>query len=232
MLTAIQLAKKDVDCVVIEKKIYPFHRVCGEYISNETVPFLKSLDLFPEEFDPPRIRRFQLSSVEGKNQVLPLDLGGFGISRYAFDNFLYEKAKQSGVTFFLKEEVEKILFDDEKFLVKTQQREMNADVVIGAFGKRSKIDVQLRRSFIQKKSPYVGVKYHIKMDYPDDLIALHNFKGGYCGVSNVEGGKTNLCYLTHRENVRKHKSIREMEERILSSNPFLKNIFTNLSSKE
>lgn len=46
-------------------------------------------------------------------------------------------------------------------------------------------------------------------------------------MSNVEGGKTNLCYLTHRENVRKHKSIREMEERILSSNPFLKNIFNN-----
>ena len=201
LLAAIQLARAGIQCLVIEKKNYPFHRVCGEYISNETVPFLKSTNLFPEVFNPPRIQRFQLSSVRGRNKILPLDLGGFGISRYAFDYYLYEKAKSAGVDFYLKEEVEKILFDQEHFTVKTAVRQLDADIVIGAFGKRSKIDIQLNRSFIQKRSPYVGVKYHIKTDHPPDLIALHNFNGGYCGISNVEEGKTNLCYLTHRENV-------------------------------
>jgi flavin-dependent dehydrogenase len=104
---------------------------------------------------------------------------------------------------------------------------LNADIVIGAFGKRSKIDVHLKRSFIQKRSPYVGVKYHILTDHPHDLIALHNFNGGYCGISNVEDGKTNLCYLTHRDNLRKFKNIGEMESVIMHQNPFLKNIFLN-----
>jgi hypothetical protein len=27
------------------KKTYPFHRVCGEYISNEVLPFMESLDI-------------------------------------------------------------------------------------------------------------------------------------------------------------------------------------------
>ena len=227
LLTAIQLAKQEISCIVIEKRIYPFHRVCGEYVSNETIPFLKSLDLFPEVFNPPRIKRFQLSSVTGRNKILPLDLGGFGISRYAFDHFLYQKALSLGVIFYLKEEVEKILFEHEKFRIKTQSRELNADVVIGAFGKRSRLDVHLHRSFVQERSPYVGIKYHIKTDYPDDLISLHNFRGGYCGISNVEDGKTNLCYLTHRDNVKKYKSIREMEQAILFGNPLLKNIFSN-----
>jgi len=227
LLTAIQLATAGIECFLVEKKNYPFHRVCGEYISNETVPFLHSLNLYPDQFHPPLIQRFQLSSVRGKNKIVPLDLGGFGISRYTFDSFLYEKAKSLGVIFYLKEEVEKILFDRETFLVKTQNRQLEADFVIGAFGKRSKVDVQLDRSFIQKRSPYVGVKYHIKTDHPNNLIALHNFDGGYCGISNVEEGKTNLCYLTHRENVRRFKSIKEMEEAILFKNPFLKNIFTN-----
>jgi flavin-dependent dehydrogenase len=71
------------------------------------------------------------------------------------------------------------------------------------------------------------VKYHIRTDHPSDLIALHNFDGGYCGISNVEDGKTNLCYLTHRDNIRKFKSIGEMERVILHKNPFLKNIFLN-----
>jgi flavin-dependent dehydrogenase len=227
LVAAIRLANAGIQCYVVERKIYPFHRVCGEYISNETVPFLQSCNLFPERYNPPRIQRFQLSSVRGKSKILPLDLGGFGISRHAFDFFLYEQAKSLGVIFYLKEEVEKILFDNEKFFIKTQSRQLEADIVVGAFGKRSKVDIQLNRSFIQKRSPYVGVKYHIKTDHPDDLIALHNFEGGYCGISNVEDGKTNLCYLTHRENVKRFKSIKEMEEAVLFKNPFLKNIFTN-----
>jgi menaquinone-9 beta-reductase len=227
LLSAIQLANAEIPTIVIEKKTYPFHRVCGEYISNEAVPFLKSLDLFPEQYNPPRIQRFQLSSVTGKSHTLPLDLGGFGISRYSFDNFLFEKAKAAGVDFLLKEEVEKILFDQNRFSVKTSSKELEAEIVIGAFGKRSKLDVQMNRKFIQKRSPYVGVKYHINTQHPGDLITLHNFRGGYCGVSNVEDGKSNLCYLTQRENVRRFKNIREMEEAVLFQNPLLKNLFLN-----
>ncbi len=227
LLTAIQLGNAQIPTIVIEKKNYPFHRVCGEYISNETVPFLKSLNLFPEKFNPPFIRRFQLSSMNGKNEILPLDLGGFGISRYAFDNFLYERAKMLGVTFLLNEEVEKCLFDQERFKLTTQSSQLEADLVVGAFGKRSKMDMHLQRGFINKRSPYVGVKYHIMTDHSSDLIALHNFKGGYCGISNVEADKTNLCYLTHRDNIRQYKSIREMEEAIMFKNPLLKSIFKN-----
>lgn len=227
LLTAIQLINAEIPCSVIEKKNYPFHRVCGEYVSNEALPFLKSLGLFPSQLDPPRIGRFQLSSVAGKNEILPLDLGGFGVSRYSFDHFLYEKAKTAGVKFCLQEEAEKIDFKDDTFIIGTRERELHAHLVIGAFGKRSKADVQLGRSFIQKRSPYVGVKYHILTDHPRDLIALHNFNGGYCGISNVEEGKTNLCYLTHRDNVRRFKSISEMESAVLYQNPFLKKIFLN-----
>ena len=227
LLTAIQLVNAGLPCVVIEKKKYPFHRVCGEYISNETVPFLKSLKLFPEQFDPPHIQRFQLSSVNGKSITLPLDLGGFGISRYCYDHFLYQHAANRGVAFLLEEEVEGVQFESNNFRIKTEQRELEADLVIGAYGKRSKLDISLDRSFIKKRSPFVGIKYHILTDHPTDLIALHNFRGGYCGISNVEGNKSNLCYLTHRENLRQFRNIRDMEQGILFQNPILKKIFLN-----
>jgi len=227
LLTAIQMVNAGIPCSVIERKKYPFHRVCGEYVSNEALQFLKSLKLFPSEYNPPQIQRFQLSSVSGKSEILDLDLGGFGISRYAFDHFLYEKAKSAGVKFFLQEEATDIQYQDDSFLVKTSARTIGAHIVVGAFGKRSRIDVQLKRNFIKKRSPYVGVKYHVRTDHANDLIALHNFNGGYCGISNVEEGRTNLCYLTHRDNVRKFKSISEMERAVLYENPFLKKIFLN-----
>lgn len=225
LLTATQLVRANIPCILIEKKKYPFHRVCGEYISNETKPFLERLNLFPKHLDLPEISRFQLSSIKGNSKTLPLELGGFGISRYAFDNFLYQEALRTGVDFLLEEEVEQIVFTDNSFSVNTNKRKLEADFVVGCHGKRSRIDVQMHRNFITKRSPYVGIKHHVKVDHPRDLIALHNFPGGYCGISRVEGDVTNLCYLTHRDNLRRYKNIREMEEAVLCKNPLLRKIF-------
>lgn len=227
LTAAICLSRRGIPCTVFEKRKYPFHRVCGEYVSNETKPFLQSLDIFPTHLSPPSIHRFQLSAVNGKYSFLQLDLGGFGISRYAFDHFLAEKARAAGAILMENCEVSDIKFLDNQFSLTTSAGKLDADVVIGAYGKRSKLDVILNRNFIQKRSPYVGVKYHIRTDYPDDLIALHNFEGGYCGISRVENNITNLCYLVHRDVLRQAGSIEALEKTALYRNPFLKDIFTH-----
>jgi flavin-dependent dehydrogenase len=227
LIAGIQLARAGIPCQLLEKKSYPFHRVCGEYISNEAVPFLRRQGLYPEEFSPPEINQFQLSSVTGKQAQIPLPLGGFGISRFVFDHYLAGKAQESGVEILSGEEVTALHFDQERFFIQTPSKKIEADLVLGAFGKRSKLDITLQRSFIQKRSPYVGVKYHIHTQHPDNLIALHNFEGGYCGISNVESGKTNLCYLTHRDNLRNYGDLQTMEDQILYQNPLLKYVFLN-----
>lgn len=227
MLTSIQLVRENIPAQLFEKKLYPFHRVCGEYISNETIPFLKSLSLYPEEFHPSQINRLQLTSVNGKSASLPLNLGGFGISRYCFDNWLYQKAIQEGVEVHQNTEVSTIQFKENQFILSTKEKTFASDVIVGSYGKRSRMDVTLDRRFIKKRSPYIGVKYHIRTEHPDGLIALHNFKDGYCGISHVEDGISNLCYLSHRDNLKKTGSIHALEEQILFKNPFLKNIFKN-----
>jgi menaquinone-9 beta-reductase len=226
LTAAIQLAKKGIEVSLFEKKKYPFHRVCGEYISNETLPFLKTNEIYPEKFSPRQIGQLQLTSVSGKSAELTLKLGGFGVSRYLFDQFLFEKANEAGVTSYPCE-VESIQFEDERFFISASDQKFQFDVAIGSFGKRSKLDVSLKREFIQKRSPYMGVKYHARTDHPSNVISLHNFQNGYCGISNIEDGKTNICYLTHRDNLKVYKNIKEMEEVILFENPFLKSIFKN-----
>ncbi len=226
LVTSIHLSRAGISCHLIEKKSYPFHRVCGEYISNEVIPYLASLGADPEALQPSHINRFQLTSVNGKSASMPLDLGGFGVSRYQLDNFLFKKATQLGALFSLDTECEKISFHGGNFIVQTNLQEEEAEVVIGSFGKRSKLDVQLNRPFLQKRSPYLGVKYHIRWkDCPEDQISLHNFQDGYCGISQIEDNRVNLCYLTHRKNLKSHGSIRAMEEAVLFQNPFLKKVF-------
>ncbi|MTI30904.1 NAD(P)/FAD-dependent oxidoreductase, partial [Xanthovirga aplysinae] len=226
LVSALQLAKAGFSVNVIEKGSYPSHKVCGEYISNEVIGFLKSLDAYPEQLAPVAIRHFLLTSLKGKSVRMPLDLGGFGISRYAFDSFLYKKAQEAGVRFILKNQVIGIRFLNNSFrLTLANGHDFASQIVIGAFGKRSKLDKQLDRPFIQHRSPFLAVKYHIHTKHPSDTIALHNFEGGYCGISEVENGKFNLCYLGRREHLKKYRTINEMENRILKQNPFLRDIF-------
>jgi len=60
------------------------------------------------------------------------------------------------------------------------------------------------------------------------VIGLHNFSGGYCGISKIEEDKYCLCYLTTAVNLKKtNNSVSVMEETILFNNPALKKIFTN-----
>lgn len=228
LIAAIRLQKAGFSCTLFEKKVYPFHRVCGEYVSNEVLPFLKKEQLLPTNFNLPNINVLQLSSVSGKTTKLSLDLGGFGISRYTFDHFLAQQARSCGVE-IIHAEVDQITFNEKEkiFSVAVGESTHEADLVIGAFGKRSKLDASLHRSFMEKRSPYVGVKYHIRTQHPGNVIALHNFNGGYCGLSNIEEGKSTLCYLVHRNLVKRHKSIRELEKVVLFENPHLRNIFSS-----
>lgn len=227
LILSIQLARKGVKVTVIEKDDYPKHKVCGEYISNEVVPFLRSINCYPEKFSPPQIQKFQLSSTKGRSANLTLDLGGFGISRHAMDFFLYQIASTHGVSFLLNTRVDDVKQNGDKFFLDVAGDIVEADVVVGAHGKKSKLDSTLTRQFVGKRSPYVAVKYHIKTDFPSDLIALHNFKGGYCGISRVENDVVNLCYLSAREELRKAGSIDRLEEIVLSENPLLRYILAN-----
>lgn len=225
LIAAITLVRKGIACTLFERHEYPFHRVCGEYVSNETTGFLKRENLYPEEFNPPRINRFQLSTRSGNNRIVTLDPGGFGISRYTLDHHLFQIARREGVDVRTGMEVTGISRDKERFTIKEGTQSTFADIVIGAHGKRSRLDISMDRTFIRRRSPFVGVKYHIRTDHPSDLISLHTFPGGYCGISQVEDGVYNLCYLVQRDFLRNAGSIPQLEKDFLCRNPLLKRIF-------
>lgn len=228
---SIQLAKAGYTVILFEKEKYPFHKVCGEYISLESWDFIRRLGLDLEKMNLPIIKKLIVSSPNGKSLEQQLPLGGFGISRYSLDNELCKIAKASGVELLEETKVNDIIFKEEVFTVSTSTFTVRSKVAAGTFGKRSNLDVKWSRDFIQKKSNklnnYIGIKYHVRSDQPGDTIALHNFEDGYCGISKIEDDKYCLCYLTTAENLKaSNNSIAEMEKNVLQKNPFLKQIFS------
>jgi len=225
---SILLAQKGFKVILFEKEEYPFHKVCGEYISMESKDFLESLGFGIDGL--PVISKLIVTSPNGTELRHQLDLGGFGISRFSLDEQLKNIAVKNGVIVFENCKVSDVVLLDNIFQVKTTRGEFTAKVCCGCFGKRSNLDIKWKRSFVKqinnKLSNYIGIKYHIRTEFPADTIALHNFKNGYCGISGIEENKYCLCYLTNAQNLKEsNNSIEEMEKNILSKNIYLKEIF-------
>jgi flavin-dependent dehydrogenase len=225
LAAALDLAGRGQRVVVVERKQYPFHRVCGEYVSHEVLPYLRRLGADPAPLAPASISRFRLSSPAGRVLESPLDLGGFGVSRYRLDGFLYRLALARGVEFVLPATVAAVTFDaatDRHHVALADGRHLTARLVLGTYGKRSTLDRQLNRPFFGQRSPYVGVKHHLRLaGFPRDVIALHNFRDGYAGISAIEDDQLCFCYLTTRDNLRRSGSVAALEGEVLAQNPHL-----------
>ena len=228
LTAAIHLSKIGLQVTVIEKNSYPKHKVCGEYISNEVLPYLNWLDLKISDLKPTNITKLEFSTASGKTIKSNLPLGGFGISRFTLDEYLYKKALENGCK-IIQDNVENILFKDNQFIVTTNNSILKSEIVIGAFGKRSNVDQKMNRDFIHKKSYWLAVKAHYSGDFPNDVVGLHNFKGGYCGVSKVENNRINICYLADYKTFKQFKNIEEYQNSIVSENPHLRVIFEDSS---
>ena len=228
---AIQLRRKGYSIILFEKEKYPFHKVCGEYISLESWDFLTSLGIDLTALKVPVISQLQVSAVNGKLLTQKLPLGGFGISRYRLDNLLMQIASAEGVVIKENTKVQDIKFVQDSFEIDCSVGIYKARVAAGSFGKRSNLDIKWKRPFTtapkNKLNNYIGVKYHAKINFPLDTIALHNFQNGYCGIVRIEDNNYNICYLTTADNLQQcNGDIKEMERLILSSNPHLKHLFS------
>lgn len=233
---SIQLSRAGHSVVLIEKEKYPFHKVCGEYISLESWNFLMSLGLSLNEMDLPVIDTLLLTSPHGKTFSTSLPLGGFGISRYALDSSLAQLAIQNGVLLLQETRADEVSFDGVYHIRVSAKGAipspvMSAKVCCAAYGKRSNLDVRWKRGFLQsmdrKLDNYIAVKYHLKTDWPSNTIGLHNFENGYCGISKIEGDDYCLCYMTKAEALRKSGTIRQLEEDVLYKNPSLRKLLSN-----
>lgn len=159
---------------------------------------------------------------------MPLDLGGFGISRYLLDFHLLQIALSKGVNVYEQTSILGLNFENGIFQVESSDGKcFESELVIGAYGKNSNLDRKLNRDFTNRRSPYIGVKYHIRTKAAKHQVSLHNFEGGYCGLNAVEEEKFNLCYLGSRSVLKKHGSIEAMERQVLCKNPLLKEIWQN-----
>jgi flavin-dependent dehydrogenase len=222
LAASLELAGKGHSVIVLERHPFPRHKVCGEYLSMEVEPLLTSFGI--DTSDACRIDRFELSGPSGRTTRIRLPLGGLGISRYALDYRLYQRALALGVRFIF-EKVLEFHKTPAGFEVTSTKQTLRASLLIGAWGKRSSMDRATERAFWQEPTPWMAVKTHYKgADYPSDQVGLYVFRGGYAGCSLTENGHLNFCYLIRKDRFKETGNPEACNRELLSEHPILRAI--------
>lgn len=191
---AITAARAGARVLLLEQGHFPRHKVCGEFVSAESLETLSQLLVHaPNGLDlinhAPRIERARMfvpgSVVE--ISVLP----SASIPRFAMDEALWNAARAVGVTCCDGVTVESIR-NAEAFAVATSQGDFLATCAIAATGRWSKLRQPVAKKNAKK---LIGLKAHFREANPVLSTDLYFFPGGYCGVQPVNESTVNACAL-------------------------------------
>ncbi len=192
------LARTGRSVLVLERKRYPVHKLCGEFLSPEAQGVFAELGVLEQvkAAGAVPIHRAALTAPSGARMDTDLPGQALGLSRYLLDPILFEAVRKAGGEALDGVPVRSVEREGNRHVVSWNGGSVRADAVVGAWGKRSNVDGAMARAFVGRTSPLVGFKAHFEGDDIGDWIELHAFDGGYCGMSHVEDGRVNVCWIS------------------------------------
>ena len=202
-VAAYHAAKRGFKTILFEKDAIPHHRVCGEFISGEGRPLLEEVGIDFTKLGAHSIDGFRLHGPERTGEAR-LPVPATGISRKLLDEELLQCAARVGVEVRRGVGVREHLKVGEQHSLKTSDGDFNFKNVIVATGKSEFKTVQARSG---RDSGMVGFKMHLRLQ-PEPQREIQNhcdlfvFKNGYGGMSAVENGVVNFCFLIERSALR------------------------------
>jgi len=193
---AITAAREGWRVLLVERGQFPRHKVCGEFVSTESLRLLRWLlgdsqqALFQRALPLPESRLL----LDGRVVRVPVDPPATSIARYDLDFALWKAAENAGVTTLQETTVQGIARGN-PFRVATSVGEFCGRAVINATGRWSNPKLADNHS---TGTRWLGIKAHFHGEM-EPSVDLYFFEGGYCGVQPVRGadGSTllNACAL-------------------------------------
>jgi flavin-dependent dehydrogenase len=189
---AITAARAGARVLLLEKDRFPRHKVCGEFVSSESLGLLRSLAQEPESLDPaprPWIDSARIF-LDERPLTLPVTPPAQSIPRFELDAALFASARREGVQ--AREGVTvRAVEQSSWFTVTTDESSFAAQAVVNATGRWS----QLTQYAVTGKAKWIGLKAHFRGGAPATSTDLYFFPGGYCGVQPVGKDTINACAM-------------------------------------
>jgi flavin-dependent dehydrogenase len=196
---AITAARLGASVGLFEAKDFPRHRVCGEFVSAESLDVLAGLlqDVQAAESlfqAAPAIDRTRL--LLGQRVIeAPVAPPALSISRYDLDALLWDAARRAGAAVHPNCEV--VGSDgDGPFTLQTSCGSVKAKALIVAAGRWSQFTADRT---LPAGPKWIGVKAHFQEPWTEPCTDLYFFANGYCGVQPVSDGVVNACAMVRSD---------------------------------
>ena len=211
-MLALRLSAAGRDVMLLEREYEAHHKVCGEFLSREAIGYLRRVGIEPLRLGARTIQRVCLHRGRRAVQV-ELPFTALSLSRSLLDERLLETAASAGTEVRRGVCVEKLQSQPEGWTAQLRGGpSIEAKTVFLATGKHD-LNGWPRGSGTQ--SDLIGFKMHWKLDHAQtealcDLMELFLFCEGYGGLSLVENGIANLCFVVRRRRLRETGSSTEL----------------------
>jgi flavin-dependent dehydrogenase len=209
---AILLAESGLRVLVLEAKHMPREKLCGEFIAPESFPTLNRLGILERVLDTgQKLTRLTLcSSGGGLVDAKVCEVWGsgwaIGLSRARLDQILFERAREVGASCIEGISVKQCLGEKDSpagvegiQLEDGESCQFRGSVVIDGSGRNSRLTVDgAERRAGRFGSRLYALKVHLEpIAEVSDQVELYFFPDGYGGVSRVEDGLINLCFIAN-----------------------------------
>ena len=200
---AITAAHSGARVLLLERGRLPRQRVCGEFVSAESLDLLAGLlgrtVVCAEILRIPEARLF----VDGHVISTPVDPAAASIARFDLDADLWQAAEGCGLDARLQTSVENVSGSG-PFHLTTSAGEFVSQAVICAAGRWSNLSQTSNPTNGHSQEKWLGVKAHFAEDSPHASVDLYFFEGGYCGVQPVwmagsHDGRVNVCAMVRAD---------------------------------
>ncbi|MBZ5597172.1 MAG: FAD-dependent monooxygenase [Acidobacteriia bacterium] len=200
---AITAARAGARVVLLERGRFPRHKVCGEFVSSESLELLAALlDSGHSALlrDATRILQARLF-LDGRVLRTVIQPPAASIARLDLDAALWDAAISAGVEARQQTTVQS-LAGSGPFQLATSAGEFEARTVIDASGRWSNLNASPNGT---QRKKWLGVKAHFAEASPNPSVDLYFFDGGYCGVQPVKlekagsSGRVNACAMVRAE---------------------------------
>jgi menaquinone-9 beta-reductase len=181
---AITAARAGAKVLLLDKGVFPRHKVCGEFVSPESLALLGTL-LQPYNGALLQFARTLSQArlfVDGRVLTTSLDPVAASIARFNLDACLLRGAEAIGVDTQQQTEARQ-LEGNGPFRIHSSAATFETRAIINASGRWSNFSEPLSNGNGQPK--WIGLKAHFVEADPPSSVDLYFFEGGYCGVQPV-----------------------------------------------
>lgn len=181
---AISAVRGGSSVLLLERGRLPRHKVCGEFVSAESLGLLTNLldrDHSALLRDAVRIWQARLF-LDGRALQTVMDPPAASIARLDLDAALWHSAENAGVDVRQQVTVQSVIGTG-PFRVLTTGGEFEARAIVNASGRWSNLNLAPTKA--ERREKWLGIKAHFTEIFAPPSVDLYFFDGGYCGVQPV-----------------------------------------------